>query len=90
MERKPLSQEQILYRQIDDILWNDWNPIGINDCEQARDEYYGYLPYVWRCKLQGSDTATIAEYLFRVETEKMGLNGDMENCKRVANKIISL
>jgi len=90
MERKPLSQEQILYKQIDEILWTDWDPIGINDSEQARDEYYGYLPHVWRFKLQGSDVETIAQYLFEIETDRMGLNGDIEHCRKVANKIINL
>ncbi|WP_407522802.1 hypothetical protein PDL71_15785 [Lacibacter sp. MH-610] len=90
MEHKPLSQEQVLYRQIDDILWTEWDPIGINDCEQARDEYYGYLPHVWRLKLQGADAETIAQYLFDVEIDRMGLNGDIEHCRKVANRIISL
>lgn len=90
MERKPSSKEQILYRQIDEILWTDWDPIGINDCEQARDEYTGYLPHVWRFKLQSADPETIAQYLFDVETDRMGLNGDIEHCRKVADKIISL
>ena len=90
MERKPVSQEQILYKQIDEILWNDWDPVGINDCEQARDEYYGYLPHLWRFKLQGSDPETIAQYLLNIETEHMGLNGDIDNCRKVAKKIFSL
>ena len=90
MERKPLSEEQTLYRQIDEILWTEWDPIGINDCEQARDEYYGYLPHVWRFKLQGSDPEKIAQYLFEIETNRMGLNGDIEHCRKVAKKIVNL
>jgi hypothetical protein len=90
MERKPVSKEQILYKQIDEILWNDWDPIGINDCVQARDEYYGYLPHVLHFKLQGLDLETIAQYLFKTETESMGLRSDIEHCRKIAGKIINL
>lgn len=30
---------QKLYKVIDEILWKDWNPIGVNDIPSARDEY---------------------------------------------------
>jgi hypothetical protein len=33
----PLQKE--IYRQIDSILWNDWDLI-----ESARAEYYDYIP----------------------------------------------
>ena len=85
-----LTKEQILYCQIDEILWNDWDPIGVNDCEEARDEYQGYLPHVWRFKLQGADTETIAQYLLKIETDYMKLNGDLEHCRKVADKIMNL
>jgi len=89
-KRKSITNEQMLYKQIDEILWNDWDPIGINDCEEARDEYYGYLPHVWRFKIMNADAETIAEYLIKVETDRMGLFGNIENCRNVANKIVTL
>lgn len=78
-----------MYRQIDEILWSEWDPIGINDCEEARDEYQGYLPHVWRFKLLRADAEIIAQYLWKVETDNMGLNGDIEHCRQIANNIIS-
>ena len=80
-----LSEEQILYKQIDNILWREWDPIGINACEQARDEYYGYLPHVFRLKLENADVEAIAQYLVKIETERMGLNGDITHCRKVAD-----
>ena len=32
------TEHKKLYNQIDEILWKDWDPIGINDEEQIRDE----------------------------------------------------
>lgn len=35
-----MTEEQILiYKRIDEILWFDWDPIGVNQIEEARDEY---------------------------------------------------
>ena len=46
------SEETKLYKSIDEILWNDWDPIGVNDFgDDARDEYYGYLPQVYQLKI---------------------------------------
>jgi hypothetical protein len=40
-------QQRALYEGIDEILWREWDPIGISELEDApRDEYYGYLPQV--------------------------------------------
>ena len=82
------SDEQ-LFRQIDKILWNDWDPIGINDIV-PRDEYQSYTAEVLRLKLSGVDAETIAQHLDRIEVEKMGLFSNLEHCRRVSIKIHSL
>ena len=47
-----LSAEQVvLYKLIDKILWEDWDPIGINHEESIRDEYFGYVPQVFSLKI---------------------------------------
>jgi len=40
--KKMTPKQKEIYKQIDLILWPDWDPIGINDIESARDEYYNY------------------------------------------------
>lgn len=79
-----------LYNQIDEILWQDWDPIGINYMEQIRDEYYGYIPQVLNLKIQGADKNKISDYLYKMETINMGTNGNIQNCEFVAEKIINL
>jgi hypothetical protein len=78
------------HQLIDEILWNDWDPIGVNDVPEARDEYHSYLSKVLDLKMIGADCETIAQYLFQIETSSMGLNGNLENCRRVSQNIISL
>jgi hypothetical protein len=78
-----------LYEAIDLILWKDWDPIGINDIA-PRDEYQGYTPTIYRLKTSGADEETIAKTLHEIETETIGVEGSIEHCRRVADKIISL
>ena len=83
-----------LYLAIDKILWEDWDPIGINDNENIRDEYQSYVPYLFSLKKQGADNHKIAQHLYQLETVNMGMTGDidlvLDHCKMVAQKIINL
>jgi hypothetical protein len=77
-----------LYRRIDEILWREWDPIGVSEIPEARDEYYGYLPIVFRLVLEGKEEEIIAQYLLSFEIERMGLAGNTENAKRVAGLVL--
>ncbi|SEL89174.1 hypothetical protein SAMN05421740_112137 [Parapedobacter koreensis] len=83
-------EQKILYQKIDEILWSDWDPIGVNVYEEARDEYYGYLPQIFGLKIHGANQETIASTLFKIETETMGLLRNIEHCREIAGKIVEL
>jgi len=78
-----------LYEAIDLILWNDWDPIGINDMA-PRDEYQSYTPTIFKLKTSGADKETIAKTLHEIETVTIGVIGNIEHCRQVAAKIINL
>ena len=78
-----------LYESIDLILWNDWDPIGINDIA-PRDEYQSYTPTIFKLKTSGVDSETIAKTLHKIETETIGVLGDIDHCRQVAVKIFNL
>ncbi|MDH6308959.1 hypothetical protein M2451_001583 [Dysgonomonas sp. PFB1-18] len=82
--------EKRIYDAIDEILWKDWDPIGINDNENIRDEYRSYTPYVFRLKMTGADAVKIAEHLHGLVLENMGMQSDLEHCKAVARKIYNV
>jgi hypothetical protein len=85
------KRDQIeLYNQIDEILWKFWDPIGVNDIEDIRDEYQSYTPQILNLKICGSDALTIAEKLNDIEKKRMGLAGNINNCLDVAKMIIKL
>ena len=78
-----------LYEAIDLFLWNDWDPIGIHDIA-PRDEYQSYTPTIFKLKSDGADKETIAKTLHEIETVTIGVVGDIDHCREVAEKIINL
>lgn len=78
----------LLYKKIDDILWFDWDPIGINDLA-PRDEYQGYVPEIFGLVKAKADRQEIANRLYKLETENMGMSGKIENCLTIADKILN-
>lgn len=78
-----------LYQEIDKILWNDWDPIGINDVA-PRDEYQSYTPIIFTLKRKGANEEDIANKLHEIEKETIGVFRGLENCRKVARKIIGL
>jgi hypothetical protein len=82
------AKDFIIYKKIDDILWFDWDPIGINDIA-PRDEYLSYVPGIFRLKKAGANKEEIAKCLFKIETQNMGIVGNFDNCLIVSDKIIT-
>ena len=78
-----------IYQEIDAILWNDWDPIGVNEFA-PRDEYKGYTPGIVKLYKSKADAKIIADKLHEFETQNMGMIGNYENCMKIANKIRKL
>ena len=78
-----------LFEAVDLILWNNWDPIGINDIA-PRDEYQSYTPIIFKLKTSGADREIIAKTLHEIETVTIGVVGDIDHCRQVADKIINL
>lgn len=89
MGRKLPAKQLELYKRIDEILWRDWDPIGVSDFEGAKDEYHSYLPKVFRMALENATQQEIAKYLFVNETKSMGMDGDMQHCLNIANLVLN-
>jgi len=81
------AMDFLLYKKIDDILWFDWDPIGINEFA-PRNEYQSYVPEIFDLVKANATRQQIAERLFKLQTDNMGMNGSMENCLTVVEKIL--
>lgn len=60
---------------VDRILWEIWDPIGVNDAPEARDEYISYAPTVAALLRREAPDAEFLTFLETTERETMGLRG---------------
>ena len=76
---------------VSDILFREWDPIGVNDNELCRDEYDGYVPGLVDFLLSGADKYKLASWLRRVQSDSMGMSViDEELHRRVARRLLGL
>lgn len=75
-------------KTIKKILWEDWDPIGINEAVTAIDEYDSYTPEIYKMLANSADAVTVANYLTHVDTELMGGTANPARDLLVANKLI--
>jgi hypothetical protein len=87
-QKLPTDQLQ-LYKGIDEILWKDWDPIGVSSYG-LRDEYHRYLPRVSKLALEDATLQKIAEYLHNVVSERMGMSSRVSEHLPIAEKIRAL
>jgi len=73
--------------RVREIFWLEWDPIGVNECENAKDEYdrYADRSYVMLMD-EGRSAPEIADYLYYISSEHMGL-GPSEPLRVLAAKI---
>lgn len=73
------------------ILWEDWDPIGINDCAPD-DEYDSYLGGIYRLLVSDTSEHQIQEALKQYEKNSMGLELTHRNDGRikVARKLMEI
>lgn len=68
-------------------MLDEWDPIGIQGIEEAKDEYNEYASSLCQLLILGKSEGEVFEYLWWLETEHMGLSGDMEKTKVIAKRL---
>jgi hypothetical protein len=86
---KTKEKESALYKRIDEIVWHEWDPIGVNDSEVSRDEYYSYLPSLYKKLIEDADVKGITNYLNHIETVNIGLSGNPQKNISIAEMLIN-
>ena len=90
MREHLLPKQLELYQGIDEILWNDWDPIGINLLPSSRDEYQDYISVIFNLVMKNVTSLELEQYLDDVVKNRMGLRSSKKSNKPVAEKIIEL
>lgn len=74
--------------RISEVLFYVWDPIGVNDLPQARDEYDSYADAVWRMAIEKKSKNEISAYLLNVTTAMMEVEPRPDHDDNVAELII--
>jgi len=85
-----LPKQLELYRGIDEILWDDWDPLGINLLPSNRSEYHEYIPVIFHMVMKNATHLELEQYLDDLVKNRMGLRSSKKSNKPVAEKIIEL
>ncbi len=88
MARSVSTPDEELYRRTDEVLHYLWDPIGVAGMPGARDEYYGYLPQVFSLLKGRAGADELADYLFEISTQAMGLGGNRARDLQVAEILL--
>ena len=82
-----MSDIKALRNEIRETLLMEWDPIGIQDSPGANDEYNPYVGPILTLLLSRKSISELSNYLLELETKIMGLQGDKERARRVAEKL---
>jgi len=70
-------------------LLKEWDPIGVKDVPPAQDEYDSYAPHIYTL-LTTRPLHELSDYLWRLETEHMGLTGNRQATERFAERLLRI
>ena len=79
-----------LTSMVRESLWRDWDPIGVNDCPEAHDEYDSYVGGVCSLLLSGADAHKLRQHLTQIETVAMGLSAPCSHLDDVVLKLLAM
>jgi hypothetical protein len=70
-------------------MMEDWDPIGVNEWIEARDEYDSYVHEIYSMFVNGNLTReNLVQYLMKSATDSMGLTHvSKEKAEHAANKV---
>jgi hypothetical protein len=76
--------------KVSGLLMTSWDPIGVADVDGAHDEYDGYVEDVTLLVMEKASFEEIFNYLWSLETEHMGMRGNLEKTQSFAQELVAL
>lgn len=90
MGRKLTVEQKALYKRVDEVVFYNWDPIGISNTDWPRDEYETYVPRIFGAVIANDDPEPIASLLGTIEVEFMGLSQGKKCNLAVAEQMLSI
>ncbi len=75
---------------IERILWEDWDPIEVNNQPEAKGEYDAYAGGVYRLLASGASVEELTAHLQNIEKVEMGSSGKSERAHNAARKLCAM
>lgn len=73
------------------ILFYEWDPIGVKDYSNSIDEYDSYIAPIYRILTRHGSEDELIDFLYRTENDKIGISCDArEQLRPVAQKLLAL
>jgi hypothetical protein len=89
MKDSRATQAAKIQVSIREILYRDWNPIGLHDL--PNDEYDGYIAPVYRILAGSRSEQELIECLFRIKRDILGMPCESpEQLRPVARKLLEI
>lgn len=86
-----MAKPDQLLLAVQEILFRDWDPIGINDNELCRDEYNSYARTVCDWLREGVDENKLVAHLCELQRVSMGIpDADKLLHRRIARRLLEL
>lgn len=79
-----------LYESVRRAVHADWDPIGVAELAREMGEYDSYVPRLCELLSKQASEKEVLEYLWAVETESFGLEGDRQATERFAKRLCDL
>ncbi len=86
-----MAQNDSLLTAVRDVLFREWDPIGVNGNEDCRGEYDSYAPTLCRWLREGADEFKLASHLEALQHTSMGISRvNNERDRNVARSLLAL
>jgi hypothetical protein len=82
------AQRGELFVSLDQLLWEDWDPLGVNDDEDMREEYLTFIPRIMRRLPQGADE--VFAILNRIRTHSLQIKPDEVMDRKLARQCMDV
>ena len=79
-----------LFETVRRAVHTNWDPIGVSDLTTEMGEYDSYVPGLCELLRKHASEKEMFEYLWTVETESIGLQGNRQATERFAKGLCGL
>lgn len=85
-----VSKKTDFYDQVREAVHYRWDPIGVASYSDEMGEYDGYIPVLCKLLEKVVDHQQVFEYLWTMETDSMGLDGDRKATEEFSSWLFQL